>query len=77
MPWQSMVTDVAGEVEPSTGLPAYREVRVTVPRQSGKTTLVLVVEVDRCVAWGPHQHCLYAAQDRNNSRTKWEEQCEP
>jgi hypothetical protein len=73
MPWQHTVADVAGEIEPSTGLPAYREVRITVPRQSGKTTIVLVVEVDRCIAWGPLQRVLYAAQDRNNSRAKWEE----
>jgi hypothetical protein len=76
MPWQRLVADVAGEIEPSTGLPAYREVRVTVPRQSGKTSLILVVEVDRCIAWGPGQRVLYAAQDRNNSRSKWEEQGE-
>jgi phage terminase large subunit-like protein len=76
MPWQRLVGDVAGEIEPSTGLPAYREVRVTVPRQSGKTSLILVVEVDRCIAWGPDQRVLYAAQDRNNSRAKWEEQGE-
>ncbi len=74
MPWQSMIADVAGELDPTTGIPAYREVRVTVPRQSGKTTLILVVQVDRCIAWGNGQHCLYAAQDRNNSRAKWEEQ---
>ena len=76
MPWQEMVADVAGEVDEATGLPAYREVRVSVPRQSGKTTLILVVECDRCIAWGPNQRVLYAAQDRNNSRAKWEEQCE-
>jgi phage terminase large subunit-like protein len=76
MPWQALVADVAGELDPSTGIPAYREVRVTVPRQSGKTTLILVVEVDRSLAWGPAQHTLYAAQDRNNSRAKWEEQAE-
>jgi phage terminase large subunit-like protein len=73
MPWQRHVADVAGELMPD-GLPAYREVRVTVPRQSGKTTLILVVEVDRCFAWGPRQRVLYAAQDRNNSRAKWDEQ---
>jgi hypothetical protein len=76
MPWQDQVADVAGEVDPSTGLPAYREIRVSVPRQSGKTTLVLVIEVDRCIAWGLGQHCLYAAQDRNRSREKWEEHSE-
>jgi phage terminase large subunit-like protein len=76
MPWQAQVVNVAGEILPDTGLPAYREVRVTVPRQSGKTTLILVVEVDRCLSWGPGQRCLYTAQDRNSSRAKWEEQCE-
>lgn len=75
MPWQAQVANVAGEILPN-GLPAYREVRVTVPRQSGKTTLILVVEVDRSLSWGPAQRTLYAAQDRNNSRSKWEEQCE-
>jgi Phage terminase large subunit (GpA) len=38
MPWQQYVADVALEVLPS-GLFAYRQVVVTVPRQSGKTTL--------------------------------------
>ena len=76
MPWQAQVANVAGELLPDTGLPAYREVRVSVPRQSGKTTLILVVEVDRSLSWGAAQRTLYAAQDRNNSRAKWEEQCE-
>jgi hypothetical protein len=76
MPWQAQVANVAGELDPVTGLPAYREVRVTVPRQSGKTTLILVVEVDRALNWGPGQRTLYAAQDRNSSRAKWEEQCD-
>jgi phage terminase large subunit-like protein len=75
MPWQRQVADVALEVMPG-GLPAYREVRLTVPRQSGKTTELLAVEVDRCLNWGRRQRCLYAAQDRNNSRAKWEEQGE-
>jgi hypothetical protein len=76
MPWQQLVADVAGEIDPGTGLPSYREVRITVPRQSGKTSLLLCAEVDRCIAWGPGQRVLYAAQDRNNSRSKWEEQGE-
>jgi phage terminase large subunit-like protein len=68
------VVDVALELEESTGLPAYRQVGVTVPRRSGKTTLLLAVQVDRCLGWGRHQRCLYTAQDRNMSRAKWEEQ---
>jgi len=75
MPWQRQVINVASELLPN-GLPAYREVRVKVPRQSGKTTLQLVMELDRCLYWGPGQRCIYTAQDRNNSRLKWEEQAD-
>ena len=75
MPWQAKVANVAGEVA-ADGTPVYREVRVTVPRQSGKTSLLLVVEVDRCVSWGAGQHVLYAAQDRISCRMKWEEQAD-
>src|SRR6516165_2974410 len=74
MDWQRQVVDVALELDPDTGLPAYRQVGVTVPRRSGKTTLFLAVQVDRCLGWGRHQRCLYTAQDRNMSRAKWEEQ---
>jgi hypothetical protein len=38
MPWQRQVIDVALEVDPVTGRFAYKQVVVTVPRQSGKTT---------------------------------------
>ena len=73
MPWQAQVANVAGELL-ADGRPAYREVRVTVPRQSGKTSLILVAEVDRSLNWGGHQRTLYTAQDRNSSREKWAEQ---
>jgi len=36
MPWQQYVVDVALELDPETGQLAYREVVLTVPRQSGK-----------------------------------------
>jgi phage terminase large subunit-like protein len=74
MPWQRQVVDVGLELDEATGLPAYRQVGVTVPRRSGKTTLFLAVQVDRSLGWGRHQRTLYTAQDRNNSRAKWEEQ---
>ena len=76
MPWQKQIANVAFEIMPDTGRPAYRVVRVAVPRQSGKTTLVLVIQVDRSLNWGDLQHTLYTAQDRNHSREKWEEQTE-
>ena len=40
MPWQRHVADIAYELDEDTGRLAYREVRLTVPRQSGKTTLM-------------------------------------
>jgi phage terminase large subunit-like protein len=75
MPWQAQVANVAGELA-ADGTPVYREVRVTVPRQSGKTTLLLAFEVDRCLSWGDGQHVLYTAQDRNSAKAKWEEQAD-
>jgi hypothetical protein len=63
MPWQHMVADVGGEVL-EDGLPAYREVWVTVPRQNGKTTLVLAWELDRSLTWRlVPQRILYSAQN--------------
>jgi terminase large subunit-like protein len=76
MPWQAQVANVASEIDPYSGRPAYREVRLKVPRQSGKTTLELVIELDRCLYWGRAQRVIYTAQDRNNARAKWEEQVE-
>ena len=76
MPHQRLMLDVGLEFDPITKLPAYREVRITVPRRSGKTTVLLVVQVDRSLAWGRHQRSLYVAQTRIDSRKKWEEQTE-
>jgi hypothetical protein len=76
MPHQSQVADVALELDPLTGLPVYREVRLTIPRQNAKTSTLLAVEVDRSLFWGPGQHIVYTAQDRNYARAKWEEQCQ-
>jgi hypothetical protein len=72
MPWQRMVADVAGEIDPDTGQLYYSEVDVTVPRQCGKTTLVLSVATDRgIVPWaGGRQRTIYAAQTRNDARKK-------
>lgn len=72
MPWQRLVADVACEYNPDTGRFYYREVVLTVPRQSGKTTLILAKCTHRCLAW-PRQVVRYAAQTRNDSRAKWED----
>lgn len=73
MPWQQDVADVALEVDPVTGLLVYRKVVVTVPRQSGKTTLLLSVMVQRANAW-VRQRIKYTAQSRNDARAKWEDE---
>jgi hypothetical protein len=72
MPWQQLLADVAMEVDPATGLLAYREIDATLPRQSGKTTLELAVLVHRCRTWA-RSRVLYSAQDRIHARSKWED----
>lgn len=75
MPWQKDAADVAYEYDPDTGLYRYDEVDITVPRQSGKSTLVLAKKVYRCTAaarmLGP-QRATYTAQKRLNARRKLE-----
>lgn len=69
MPWQRLVADVANEIMPD-GSPAYREIIVTVPRQSGKTTLTLSQQVERSTARGDAQHVAYTAQTGSDARKK-------
>src|SRR6266498_405580 len=72
MPWQQHVLDVALEVDPATGLPAYREVVLTVPRQSGKTTSLLCLMVHRALGFSRPQRITYTAQTRLAAREKWQ-----
>ena len=74
MPWQRYVADVAGEIDPGTGLPCYRDVILSVPRQSGKTLLMWAVSADRCIAaWpgGARQTVAWTAQTGSDGRKKW------
>jgi hypothetical protein len=77
MPWQADVLDTALEIDPDTGQLAYREVVLTVPRQSGKTTLQLAVMVHRAVGFGGPQNIVYTAQDRNHALLKWSDEHVP
>jgi len=70
MPWQQQVLDVALEVDEGTGRLAYREVVLTVPRQSGKTTLLLVLILLRALG-APAQNIRYTAQTGSDARKKW------
>jgi hypothetical protein len=76
MPWQRYVADVALEIDPATGLFAYREVGLSVPRQQGKTQELLGVKVHRAMAW-PRQNIVYAAQTRGMARTRFEDEFIP
>ena len=80
MPWQQHVADVSLEIDPDTGELWYEEVVITVPRQSGKTTLLLALMVWRCVTMarrlGP-QTVTYLAQRRQSARKKLEREFIP
>jgi hypothetical protein len=79
MPWQRQVADVLGELVELNGetVPAYRELIVTVPRQSGKTSLVLSAMIQRAWGWGKPQKLAYSAQTGNDARKKLVEDWEP
>lgn len=70
---------VGGELvrDEETGfwVPAYPEVFITVPRQSGKTTETMAWKVDRCFLWegfdGKPQECSYTAQSGSEARKKF------
>lgn len=70
MPWQRAAADVAGEYDPDTGIPYYREVVLLVMRQQGKTTIELSVTVDRFVSWATRQWVVYSAQTGGDARKK-------
>jgi len=66
MPWQRLVADVATE-RLADGSWAYTDVIVSVPRQSGKTTLIGPVGIERALT-GPGRRCWYTAQTRQDAR---------
>ena len=70
MPWQQHVADVALEVNPATGRLAYRRVILTVPRQSGKTTLMLAAFLHRSLGMGGPQVSAYGAQNGLDARVR-------
>jgi len=67
LPWQRQVLAVA--LERAGRRPAYRDVLVSVPRQSGKSSLSLTLIVWRLLS-EPDQLVLYSAQNRAAARRK-------
>jgi hypothetical protein len=68
MDWQEQVANVALEFDGD--VPAYRELCLTVPRQSGKTSLILALVVHRALRWGTPQRIAYTAQTGHDARKK-------
>jgi hypothetical protein len=66
MPWQSQAADVANEVD-ADGFLVYPLVIITVPRQSGKTTLTGANAEHRAI-YRPRQRVWYTAQTREIAR---------
>lgn len=71
LPWQQYSADIAGELWPD-GTYRYKVVVVTVPRQSGKTTLMRAVGCDRCMA-REALGCFYTAQTGKDARERWQD----
>jgi hypothetical protein len=69
MPWQQQVVDVATEHEPD-GTYRYETVLITVPRQSGKTTLVGPVQLDR-ILMNDGAKVFYTAQTGKDARSRF------
>src|SRR4029450_7608697 len=67
LPWQRLVLSTA--LERSGRRPAYRDVLVSVPRQSGKSSMALALMIWRVLA-GEDQLVLYSAQSRISARRK-------
>jgi phage terminase large subunit-like protein len=68
MPWQRQVLDVALEVG-DDGRLIYRDVVLTVPRQQGKSYLMLVLMLTRALL-GNGQNVVYTAQTGLDARKK-------
>lgn len=68
MPWQRRVVDVALEVN-AAGRLVYGDVVLTVPRQSGKSYLLLVLQLTRGLL-EPRSSIVYSAQSALDARKK-------
>lgn len=75
IPWQAYALRVITEIA-EDGLPAYRFFVITIPRQGGKTELVLVMVVDQmtlpCPDNLPERSILYSCQSGNEGRSRLE-----
>lgn len=70
MPWQQRAADVILELDPATGRYAYPTVVITVPRQAGKTTLVMALALHRALT-DPGSKTWFTAQTGMAARTRF------
>lgn len=71
LPWQQLVADTATELT-DAGAYRYPVVVVSVPRQSGKTTLVRAIGTDRGLS-RDDCGCFYTAQTGKDARERWQD----
>lgn len=71
MAWQRLAADVALERNPD-GSFAYRTVVISVPRQSGKTTLLRAIAVQQMLAHA-RRELYYTAQTGKDARARWQQ----
>ncbi len=69
MPWQQLVLETALE-EDEHGNLRYRQVVITVPRQNGKTTLLLLLSLG-ALMFGTRDGIAYCAQSISDALAKW------
>ena len=70
MPWQSQVARVATERRADGQGWRYTTIVLTVPRQSGKTTLMRAVMAERTLRY-PRSQAWYSAQSGKDARERW------
>ncbi|QNQ91502.1 terminase [Corynebacterium poyangense] len=69
MPWQQHCLDIIGEVD-ETGVYRWPIVIISVPRQSGKTTMTMAVALHRILT-GRGRKVWHTAQTGQDARSKW------
>ncbi|MDY3666271.1 terminase large subunit domain-containing protein [Schaalia hyovaginalis] len=70
MPWQNQVARVVTERTPDGLGWRYPTVVLTVPRQSGKTTLMRAIMAQRTLRY-PRSQAFYSAQSGKDARERW------
>ena len=75
LPWQAWVIRLLTEKRPDSPRYRFSEFLLTVPRQSGKTTMVRGVLLARMILY-PRRQCFYTAQTGKDAGERWKDLCE-